>query len=105
MADIHSFPGPPAAPEWIIGPFEENRVVVEGRMIPGLTAHRQADGRVTLIVDRRFMVDFPSDEVARQAAWLVAQALAIGAGYSHLGAEGKDRAFAPMCAEIAFGDN
>jgi hypothetical protein len=100
---IHEFPAPPKQPDLLVGPFEEWRVMVEGRIIPRLTGHRQEDGRITLIVDRRFMADFAPD-VARQAAWLIAQALAVGAGYPWLGATSKDKPFAPQAAEILPGD-
>ena len=81
-------------PEWITDPFSASRVVIEGRLIPNLTARRDGDS-VTLVVDDRLSVTIPSD-VAYQVAWLVANAMAIGAGYPSLSAETKDRPFAPQ---------
>ena len=85
-------------PELLIGPFEEWRVVVDGRIIPRLTGWREGD-LVWLCVDRRFAAPF-SKEYAHNAASLIAEALAIGAGYSHLGAENKDRPFAGIATKI-----
>lgn len=94
------FPPKPNQEDFLVGPFEEWRVEIEGRIIPRLTGYRQEDGRVTLIVDGRFMVDFPSD-IAKSAAWLIANALAVGEGYSHLGAIGKgSHPFAPIAARL-----
>lgn len=100
---IVEFPHPkvPTTESLLVGPFEEWRVQVEGRIIPRLTGYRQDDGRITLIVDRRFMVDFPED-VASQAAWLLAHALAVGEGYTHLGATDKNgQPFAPLGMEVS----
>lgn len=100
MSDnILEFPSKPEEPEdFLIGPFEECRVVIEGRKIPKLTGHRTTDG-VNLIIDNRFCVLVPND-LAQDIAWLVAQAMAVGAGYPHLGAETKDRCFAPLCMQV-----
>jgi len=82
-----------------IEPSEGLDVIVEGRKIPGLQAFEQEDGRVTIVVDSRFMVDFPP-EIARQAAWLLAQALAVGAEYTHIHATSKEQPFAPVATRI-----
>ena len=75
-------------------------VEIEGRIIPRLTAIRVGDGSIGLVVDGRFGATFPNEGIADQAAWLIAQALAVGAGYSSLGAETKDRPFAPRSMKI-----
>lgn len=100
MSNIHDFPPPLLREPLLVGPFEEYRVVVEGRAIPRLTGYLQEDGRITLIVDGRFMVDFPA-EIAHQAAWLLANALAVGAGYTHLAAETKSQPFAPTISQVS----
>ncbi len=102
MSDDNVVQLPPLTepPEWIIGPFESWRVVIDGRMIPRLNAFRQTDGRVTLILDGRFLLDLPSDGIARRVADFVANALAIGAGYPWMGADGKEMPFAPKVSEV-----
>lgn len=102
MSDVIAFPTKDTE-SLLVGPFEQYKVQVEGRIIPGLTGHPQEDGRVTLIVDGRFAVDFPK-EVASQAAWLLANALAVGAGYTHLGAANKGQPFAPVGVYVNTGD-
>lgn len=82
----------------LVGPFETYRVKVDGRIIPKLTGRDEGD-RISLMVDGRFGASFSKAD-AHQAAWLIAQALAIGEGYSHLGAETKDRPFAPVAFEL-----
>jgi len=81
-------------PPLLIGPFTVSKVMVDGRIIPGLTGWEEGD-KTWLCVDDRFGAGFPT-EYARQAAWLIANAMAIACGYSHLGAENKDRPFAPL---------
>lgn len=81
----------------LIGPFEQWRVQVDGRVIPRLTGWREGD-LIWLCVDNRFAQGFPKQYVLGAAA-LIAQALAIGSGYAWLGAENKDQPFAPIgCA-------
>ena len=95
MSDnITQFPKPVDQPPLLIGPFEEWRVQVEGRIIPRLTGFRDGD-KITLVVDRRFSATFAKED-AHQAAWLIAQALAIGEGYPSLGATDKRQPFAPI---------
>ena len=90
---IVEFPTPKAM-EFMVGPFAEWRVQIEGRMIPRLTAYREGNG-VCLVLDNRFGLMCENDGVAYQTAAFVANALAIGEGYSHLAADTKDRPFAP----------
>lgn len=68
-------------------------VIVDGREIPRLTMYEVGD-QIALCLDNRMAVDFPR-EIAPQAARIIANALAIGAGYPHLGAMSKDKPFAP----------
>jgi hypothetical protein len=99
---VHEFPKKPdEPPPLLVGPFEEYRVVIDGRRIPKLTGRKDSDGRVHLTVDHRFGAEFPNEETAHQAAWLIAQAMAIGAGYPHLGAETKEQPFAPLCVRLS----
>lgn len=81
------------------GPIRQGcHVIVNGRMIPNL--HMYEDGDETVFVlDSRLAFGFPK-EIAHQAAAFAANAMAIGAGYSYLGAETKDRPFAPQCFGI-----
>lgn len=95
--NIAQFPTKPED-EWLIGPFEVWRVLVEGRTIPRLTGHKDGDG-IALIVDGRFSVTFPKD-LAQSAAWLLANALAVGEGYPFLGSTSKDRPFAPQTMQL-----
>lgn len=83
----------------MVGPFEEFRVIVEGRLIPRLTAYKDGE-KIGLVVDNRFSVSL-SERDARSVAWLVANALAIGSGYSHIGAMNKDQPFAPIGQELS----
>lgn len=97
---VVEFPKGERPPELLIGPFESWKVIVDGRAIPKLTGYKREDGTVTLTVDSRFGGDFPDEATAHQAAYLIANAMAIGAGYSHAGAESKDHPFAPRCFSL-----
>jgi hypothetical protein len=101
-AEIAQFPAPPSQPDLLVGPFQERRVQVEGRVIPRLTGFHDGD-KIALVVDHRFSASFAPDD-ARQAAWLIAQALAIGEGYAWLGADSKDQPFAPKAMQIGSAD-
>lgn len=82
-----------------VGPFvEEHRVVLDGRAIPNLTAHIN-DDRVVLMLDHRFMVEGPVEEVAKYIPHIV-NAMAIGDGYSSYMAKSKEQPFAPVVSEI-----
>ncbi len=83
----------------LLGPFSEHRVIVEGRVMPLLTGLREGD-KVWLIVDHRFCCGPFGEDEARQAAILAGQAMAVTAGYPHLGAVSKDKPFAPVCSRI-----
>lgn len=95
MSEVIQFPTPEQPEDLLIGPYTAYKVQVEGRVIPRLTGYPQAGDRVSLIVDGRFEADFPAD-LARQAAWLIANALAVAEGYTHLSAPNKDQPFAPI---------
>jgi hypothetical protein len=99
MDNTIQFPTKPHNPlEFIVGPFEEYRVEVQGRMIPRLTAWKTDEG-VNLIVDGRYCVCVP-ENMGSDLAWLLANALAVGEGYASLSAETKERPFAPRSYEI-----
>ena len=101
MSDnVTQFPTTEPPAELLIGPFEEWRVVVDGRVIPRLTGFYDGD-RIALVLDGRFSHSFRKED-AYSAAWLIANALAIGEGYSHLGATSKSQQpFAPQAMEIS----
>lgn len=60
----------------LVGPFQTYRVQIDGRFIPRLTGFAVGSDRTALIVDGRFSAEF-SNADAWQAAWLIAQALAV----------------------------
>lgn len=96
--NVTQFPPPDKAPEFMIGPFEEYRVVIEGRKIPFLTVFKDADG-VNLVIDHRLSIAVPEDR-AYDICWLLANAMAVAQGYACLSSESKDRCFAPQCSQI-----
>lgn len=67
--------------------------VVEGREIRQLRVYEEGD-QINIILDNRLSIAVP-EQLAVSVCWLIANALAIGAGYSHMGAESKDHPFAP----------
>lgn len=99
MTNVTDFPPPAAPPELLIGPFEYWQVVVGGRAIPRLTGFREGDTMTCFVVDDRFACSVPN-EVAHSVAYVIAQALAVGAGYSHAGADSKDHPFAPIATSL-----
>lgn len=97
MNNIVDFPPPagPDGPRSIIGPpASGNHVIVDARVIPRMTATETADG-IEIVLDRRFAIVVSRDD-AYPVAWMIAQALAIGQGYSSVRAESRDQPFAPQ---------
>ncbi len=78
-----------------------SKVVVEGRCVPGLYA-RDCNDVIEFTFSHNFSVFY---EVPRSAALTfaaaIANALAIGSGYSCLGATSKDHPFAPQVIELS----
>lgn len=68
-------------------------LIVDGRLVPHFHIHDMGD-KVQFILDGRLAFDVPKD-CAHVAATMAANAMAIGAGYSHLGANDRDNPFAP----------
>jgi len=90
---------PPSAPGDFLFKTEYWECVIEGRVIPKLTGWEMDDGTIALCVDRRFTVAVQADR-AKDVAWLLACALAVGAGYSNIHAESKERPFAPKLMRL-----
>lgn len=85
-------------PQFMIGPFKSYPVVIEGRKIPRLEAWEEGENTF-ILVDGRICISVPNKH-AYDVCFITATALAVGSGYSHIGAETKDRCFAPQCSEI-----
>lgn len=68
--------------------------IVEGRQIPGLMVKERGKAQITIILDNRWEIDVPREQSGK-ICWMIANALAIGEGYSHLGALSKNHPFAP----------
>lgn len=95
---VHNLPDSSPRRPFLVGPFDTYCVVVDGYVIPRLTGFHDGD-RIALVLDGRFSASFSEDD-ARKAAWLIANALAIGEGYSSMNASDKQRPFAPLVAEL-----
>lgn len=68
-----------------IGPFtEEWRISIDGYRVPNITAIVREDGNIMLALDHRFLIEGTPEECAKWL-WFVANAMAIGAGYSCFG--------------------
>ncbi|WP_162685481.1 hypothetical protein [Roseovarius amoyensis] len=87
-----------------LGPeLSGSSVIVEGRLIPRLTARDRGGDEITIVLDGRFSIDIPRER-SGQICWMVANAMAIGAGYPSLSADGADRPFAPRIVGISDDD-
>lgn len=71
-----------------VGPFQEyHHVTVDGYKVPRLLwfpAKGANDGTGMLVLDERFGVECSEDEVQKWA-WIIANAMAIGNGFSSFG--------------------
>lgn len=66
-----------------IGPFEEYRITCDGYRVPHLTG-RVVENVMHLRLDNSCALDIP-EEHANAVIWFIANALAVGAGYSCFG--------------------
>lgn len=66
-----------------IGPFQIHKLRLDGYRIPHLNG-RLIDGVWHFILDERFGCEIP-EKYGTSVAWMIANALAIGAGYSCFG--------------------
>ena len=85
--------------EFLVGPFTSYRVVIHGKQIPKLRGHPIGDNDVELVLDGRFSI-ITDKETSKSVAWMIANAMAIGAGYSSMSADSKDAPFAPNIGVI-----
>jgi hypothetical protein len=68
-----------------IGPFQEQwKVSLGGYRLPMVSAIPQEDGNICLSLDERYLIEGTPEECAKWL-WFVANAMAIGAGYSCFG--------------------
>lgn len=67
-----------------VGPFSVWKIKLDGFAVPFLTGREDDKGMFHLCLDGRFGMEIPK-EFAHQVAWLIANAHAIGAGYSCFG--------------------
>lgn len=70
----------------LVGPFceEYHKPTINGYEIPLVRILRRKgaqDGIATVLLDNRFMIDVPDDQLDPWL-WIVANSMAIGAGYS-----------------------
>lgn len=86
MSDIIDFPTQAKGPfcPKIHGPFEpEHYVSLDGYKVPHVTVHPQPDGKVGVTIDNRFTTHEPvSEEEFARWIWLLANAMAVAAGYT-----------------------
>lgn len=73
----------------MVGPFTEEYHVptINGYKIPNLKILRKKgaqDGIATVLLDERYAIDVPDDQLDPWL-WIVANAMAVGAGYSSHG--------------------
>lgn len=84
--------GTPLHPSW-------HTVVIEGRTIPLFHIREHAE-QIEVMFDNRWVFQFSELWQARVAVTMAAEALAVGMGYSHLGASDRNHPFAPIRMEI-----
>jgi len=68
-----------------IGPFQEYyKISIDGYVVPKIKAYKSDDGKWSIVLDGRFGISASEEDVDR---WMhiVANAMAIGAGYSSFG--------------------
>ena len=86
---------------FLFAPLEPSlfKICIEGKIIPRMTG-RMIDGKCEVHLDGRWCYIFDTIESAYTAASMAANALAIGEGYSHIGAASKEMPFAPTVMMI-----
>lgn len=75
---------PPSQGLESIGPFTEWKIKLDGYAVEFLTGREDDKGMFHLCLDHRMGIEIPKEH-AHQVVWLIANAYAIGAGYSCFG--------------------
>jgi hypothetical protein len=73
----------------IVGPFTSHEVVVQGRVVPHLTAEPLSGGRIALTLDDRYDVHLSVEEADRVVPFL-ADCIAVASGYTCHPREGTE---------------
>lgn len=82
------------------------KLIVDGCIVPRVDVHKRSDtcGLLTVTLDERFSIDVPLEQI-NIWGWIVANAMAIGAGYSCHGPNSKlMNPFACRATRIDLGD-
>lgn len=67
-----------------VGPFSVHKITLDGFAVPFLQGREDENGDWHLMLDERFGMIIPK-QYANEVVWLIANAHAIGAGYSCFG--------------------
>lgn len=67
-----------------VGPFSVWKIKLDGYAVPFVTGREDDKGMFHLCLDERFGIEIPK-QYAQSVVWLIANAHAIGAGYSCFG--------------------
>jgi hypothetical protein len=89
MSNIIQFPGQEGSIQ-LHGPIEKRRwlITIDGFLVPHLEVRHLDGDRLSLCLDDRFEIDCPKEE-ANMFVWMIANAMAISAGYSCFGEHAK----------------
>jgi pentose-5-phosphate-3-epimerase len=80
---------PRAARFELLGPFTSHEVIVNGRMVPHLTASPMNGGMIAVTLDGRYDLHLTVEEADKVIPFL-ADCIAVGAGYTCHPAEGAE---------------
>ena len=84
----------------LFGPIREgNTLILDGRAVPRVSVHDKGE-TIYFVLDDRMGFEF-SRESAYLAASFAANAMAVGAGFASVAAEGPKPFFAPPCHGIS----
>lgn len=72
-----------------VGPFEIHKIVLDGYRVPRLSGRPTKDGMWSFTLDERFGIDVP-EMYAKGVVMMIANAMAIGAGYSCFGENSQE---------------
>ena len=99
MDNVVNLPPQQDLSDTLFGPTSRAaQLIFDGRAISKIEVREEGDS-VVFLLDRRLSYSFPR-EFAYLAAAFASNAMAIGAGFPHAGANKKFEGFAPQCAVV-----
>ncbi len=69
--------------------IRNRRVYIDDLLVPKMTASKNFNGGWTIAIDNRFVVTIDSADDVHKVVWILAQSMAVAAGFTNFGKGSK----------------